>query len=85
MKIVAISVKGQEFLYKPRTAHKVSNKSANYICAELNRVQYKIDDNHVWHIHEVDEYDDASVYAEEQSFTVRKGGVYRKASPWAVI
>lgn len=82
MKIVAKSVKGHEFLYSARSAHKVSERSAEYICSELNRVQYNLKDGEVWFIHDIDQYDSAYDYATEQAFTTRKGGVFRRASGW---
>jgi len=77
MKIVARSVKGQEFLYNAKSAHKVSDRSAKTICDILNKSTYMLMGGEVWHIHEVDSYDNAYYYAQEQSFTIRRGVVTR--------
>lgn len=74
MKVLALTSKGSEFLYNPKTAHKVSNNSAETICEIVNRYSYKIDKpGLVWHIYEVDKYDTAYSYAQFQDFTIRKG------------
>lgn len=79
MTIVAKSVVGHEFLYDPRSAHEVSAQKANAICKELNRLKYLLDnENEVWFVLEVDQYDTARVYAEEQRFTCGKRGLIRK-------
>lgn len=77
MIIVAKSVKGHEFAYSPKSAHKVSKASAKYICDVLNECKYDISENDVWYIHEVDKYDTAFDYAETQHFSVRNGIVKR--------
>ena len=75
MLVIAKSVKGKEFLYDPRTARKVSKASANYILEVVNKYKFLLDssDSEIWHIHEIDEYDAAFVYAQYQAFTVRNG------------
>lgn len=73
MKVVAISVQGQEFLYKGRTAHRVSERSSKTICDLLNKVKYQLAEGECWHIHEVDRYDNAFGFALEQKFTLRMG------------
>lgn len=75
MKILAISQKGQEFLYKPSTAHKVSERSGKAIMDALNKSRYKLKENEVWHMHDVSRYDNAYAYATYQEFTVYKGNV----------
>ena len=76
MKVVAISVKGQEFFYSASSAHKVSERSADTICRILNKVGYMLNsEDKVWHIHTVDQYDMAYQYAEYQHFTIRNGRV----------
>lgn len=79
MTIVAKSKKGHEFLYNPKTAHKVSKASAKDICKALNDYKFEIydDDDEVWFIHEVDQYDNAFQYAEWQAFTRRNGAIRR--------
>ena len=73
MKVIAKSVKGREFLYKADTARKVSNRSAETILKVLNEMKWRLNDNEVWYIHEVDEYDNAYYYAQRQAFTIRNG------------
>lgn len=75
MLVCAISVEGKEYLYKSSTAHKVAKSSAARICAALNQVRYKLKEGEVWYIHEVYGYDNASIYAENQSFKIYKGGL----------
>ena len=75
MKIIAKTVKGREFMYNPKTARKVSERSANYICNVVNEYKYLLGsaDNECWHIYDIDKYDIAYDYAMFQSFTVRNG------------
>ena len=73
MKIVAISVQGQEFLYKARTSHRVSERSSETICELLNKVRYQLGNGEVWFIHEIDRYDNAYDFALNQKFTLRMG------------
>lgn len=78
MMIVAKSVKGQEFLYGARTAHKVPKASAQKICKALNDANWKLNGGEIWFVHEVDQYDSAFEYAEWQSFSIRNGAIKRK-------
>lgn len=78
MLVIAKSVKGKEFLYKANTARKVSARSANTILSVLNEMKWRLSDDEVWHIHEVDEYDNAYWYAQRQAFTIRNGVVSAK-------
>ena len=75
MKILAVSVKGREFAYNPKTAHKVNANKANEIAAILNRISWNIKDGETWYAHDVDKYDTAFVYAEYQSFVYGKNGL----------
>ena len=75
MTVIAKSMKGREFLYKADTARKVSKRSAETILKVLNEMRWRLNDDEVWHIHEVDEYDKAYYYAERQAFTIRNGVV----------
>ena len=79
MKVVAISRKGEEFLYQYKTAHKVPKTKAEEYCKVLNDIRYNLKDGEVWAIHDVDRYDRAYGYAEEQEFCKRNGGLVRKA------
>ena len=79
MKIVAIAVKGMEFLYNSRTAHKVAQAKAQVVCDALNKVGYALkDDNSVWHVYDVNAYDDAFYYAETQRFSCGKNGTIKR-------
>ena len=74
MLVIAISIKGQEYLYRPATARRVSQSSADYVCRVANENKYLLkNDNETWYIHNVDNYDAAAVYASRQAFTVRAG------------
>lgn len=77
MKIVAITKKGIEYVYSVRTAHFVSERSANKICDVLNEYRFKIKGDEVWYVYDVDRYDTAYDYAMMQKFSVRKGIVKR--------
>ena len=80
MKIVAKSVKGQEFLYTASTAHNVPNASAQAICDVLNRAKFgNLKDDETWFIHDVGPYDRAYEYASFQSFARRNGKIVRVA------
>lgn len=79
MMVVAISAKGHEFLYSAKTAHKVSKASAEKICKALNEAKYHLKDGDIWHVHEIDKYDNAWIYAHEQEFRVWKGNIQRWA------
>lgn len=73
MKVIAKSRKGAEFFYKAETARKVSERSAEKILKVLNEMRWRLEDGEVWHIHEVDSYDNAYYYAQNQAFTIRNG------------
>lgn len=73
MLVIAKAAKGAEFFYSSGSAHKASARSADYIVAVLNKEGYKLRDGEVWHKFCVGPYDDAWAFAEDQSFTVRKG------------
>lgn len=75
MKVIAKSRKGAEFFYKAETARKVSERSAEKILIILNDMRWRLEDNEVWYIHEVDQYDKAYWYAQDQAFTIRNGVV----------
>jgi len=76
--VIAKSIKGKEFLYNAASARKVSKRSANTILSVLNEMKWRLSENEVWHIHEVDEYDNAYYYAQRQAFTIRNGIVSAK-------
>lgn len=78
MKVLAISAEGQEFLYKASTAHKVSARSGKIIMDTLNKAKYGLKENEVWHMHEVDRYDNAYAYATYQEFTIYKGSIMER-------
>lgn len=78
MTILAKAVDGKEFLYNVRSAHFVSERNADKICKMLNELKYLLNDGEVWWKYEVDQYDTAYVYAEEQKFTWGKRGLIRK-------
>ena len=78
MKVLALSVKGAEYLYKASTAHKVSKASAEKIAAALNKAGYKTDGGRlVWYAHDVADWETAGIYASAQAFRVYRGSVKR--------
>ncbi len=79
MKIVAKSIKGKEFMYSAKSAHKVSERSANLICKLLNDINYHLNEGETWFIHDVDKYDTAYEYASFQAFTRRNGKLFDQA------
>lgn len=72
MVVVAIACKGQEFLYRSYTAHKVNENKADKIVELLNAAGYQLRGGEIWHKFNVASYDSAGVYAETQSFTLGK-------------
>ena len=73
MKIIAKTRTGSEYLYDPRTAHAVSNRSAEFIKSVVNTVEYKLKENEIWHVYDIDKYDAAFDYAQYQRFSVYRG------------
>lgn len=79
MKILAKAIKGKEFMYNVRSAHKVSARSAMVILDIVNEYRFQLKENEVWHLYDVDEYDTAYDVAQFQSFTIRNGVVSAKS------
>lgn len=76
MKIVAITTDGQEFLFKVRTAHRVSNAGAEKICKILNRMKYQIKSSaEKWFVYDIDQYDMAYDVAVMQDFHLTARGL----------
>lgn len=75
IKIIAKTIKGKEFFYNANSAYKVSANSAEKILTVLNSVRWNLSDNQVWHIYDIDEFDNAYTVARYQKFTIRKGTV----------
>lgn len=82
MKIVAVTTEGREFMYKSRTAHKVSERSAARIAETLNKIGFEIDkaSGEKWSVFTVDNYSSAIIFAETQKFSVYKGNLVRTYS-----
>ena len=59
-------------------AHKVAEAKAQKVADALNGINYKLDDKHVWYVHDVDQYDNAFYYAESQRFTYGKNGTIKR-------
>ena len=72
MVVIAITIKGEEFIYNASTAHRISEKKADIAIKALNEAGYKIDKNagEIWHKYTIDKYDTAFNYAQFQRFTV---------------
>lgn len=83
MLVIAKGIKGAEFMYNPKTAHKASKASAKKIIDVLNRARYQLKDGEIWHIYNVGDpcYDNGAAYATEQKFTIYKGVVREKTIP----
>lgn len=80
MLVVAKSVKGREYLYNAKTAHKVPIKNAEKICEVLNDCKFCLNDGEIWFVHDVDQFDDAYTYASFKKFIYKKNGqVVRRA------
>ena len=76
MKIVAITTEGKEFLFKVRTAHKVSNAGAEKICKILNHIRHNLKGaTEKWWVYEIGEYDMAYDYAMTQGFHLTARGL----------
>lgn len=75
MIIIAKTKIGQEYLYIPRTARKVSKKHAHTICDIVNKYKYLLDTDNCecWHVYEIDKYCTAYDFAQYQSFVMRNG------------
>lgn len=75
MLVLAMSKKDKEYLYIARTARQVSKASAQKICdiANENNFLFSCYPGYIWHIHEIDKYDTAFNYAQNQKFTIRNG------------
>lgn len=81
MTILAKTITGKEFIYSARSAHKVNKKNAEKIAECLNNCGFMLKDGEKWHVYEVDQYDNAFIWAEDQTFYITKGGALkRKAS-----
>lgn len=78
MKIAAKTIKGKEFIYSSRSAHKVNGKNAEAIVSGLNQCGYMLKDNEKWHLYNIDKYDAAYVWAETQSFFISKNGSLKR-------
>lgn len=75
MKILAKTHKGSEFCYNARSARAVSERSAGKILEIVNKYNFQIkpENNEIWHIYDVDQYDRAFEIAQYQKFTIRNG------------
>lgn len=80
MYILAITRTGQEFAYKTKSAHAVSKASREHIRDDLNSIRYKLNDGEAWHIYEVDEYDQAYDFAQEQKFYYTARGLRERTA-----
>ena len=77
MIVLAKSVRGAEFMYNPKSAHRVSKASADKIAAALNNAGYQLQDGEIWYRHDIDQYTTAYDYASYQMFKVYKGAIRR--------
>ncbi len=80
MKVIAKTIEGREYMYNPKTARKVSARSAEMILKVVNEYRFQLNgENEIWHIYDVDQYDAAHEYAQLQAFTIRNGIVTARA------
>lgn len=81
MKVIAKTIKDREFMYNARSARKVSARSAETILKIVNDYKFLLDTEkgEIWHIYDVDQYDNAYYYAQNQAFIIRNGVVTAKA------
>jgi hypothetical protein len=82
MKVLAISIKGKEYLYNARTAHKANAKKIEQIRDALNRQGWKLKTGETWFIHDINQYDTAFEYAQFQSFKAGKRGLFETGAQW---
>lgn len=75
MFIVAKTNKGTEYLYDVLSSHKVSKAAKNIICNSLNDNKYNIKNNEIWHIYEIDKYDNAYDVASYQEMKLYKNRI----------
>lgn len=73
MKIVAKATKGHEYLYSAISAHRVSKRSAAYICRICNEYKYRLKDNESWHVYDIGDYGYPYDVAQVQHGRVYKG------------
>lgn len=78
MKIVAIAVKGKEFLYDASTAHKVPQTKAQHYADLLNGAGYQTSEDRLWWVYDIDRYDKAYIYALMQEFYTYRGSLKEK-------
>ncbi len=80
MKILAKTIAGNEFIYSASSAHKVNAKNAEKIASCLNQVGFLLKGDEIWHVYEVEDWENAYLYAETQSFYFTKSGSLRRRS-----
>ena len=78
MIVVAKSVKGQEFLYNPKSAHQVKGMKPEKMAEFLNKQGHDLKTGEVWHVHEVGQYDNAYGWASIQMFERKRSGAIVK-------
>lgn len=81
MIVVAKSIKGQEYMYLPRTAHQVKGMTPEKMAEFLNKQKHDLREHEVWHVHDVGPYDNAYAYGEMQTFERKRNGtIVRKGA-----
>ncbi len=79
MKVLAITNNGTEFVYMPRSAHKVAQNKIDFVLDVLNKHRFMLtSDTQKWYAYEIDEYDSAYDYAQYQRFSVSKSGQVKR-------
>lgn len=76
-KIVAITHKGQEYMYSDSSAHTVPAASALKIMNALNEARlYLKNENQTWHLYDIDDSELEWSHAYYQKFCIRKGYLF---------
>ena len=77
MKLIAMAIKGKEYLHSRQNAFFVSDRSAKKICEIMNNVKFRIkNDSETWHIYDYDFTQESYVTGK---LTIYKGIVKLKA------
>ena len=72
-KIIAKTIKGKEFAYSRTESYRVSTKMANKICEALNGAKWRLKNEEIWKVYEVDPYTLDTLNALFDRITVRNG------------
>ena len=74
MIVVAKSIKGEEYMYNPKSAHQVKGISPAKMAEFLNAENFDLKAGETWHVHEVYSLDNAYGYGSIQMFERKRNG-----------